>query len=156
MVNRRAGGEPTVHSLPPPPSHLHLLGLSESRRTSQHLPRLAQGRRSDWANSNLSFLQVSSSESHKPKEADPQCTPHETRLRPRTSSRHSFSRSTLWGTSRPIPSGAVTPFPQQQRLLRSASAGSLAAHAGPTQCPKVRRGPKPVGVLGVPFSECDR
>ena len=72
--------------------------------------------------------QVPPSKPHYPEEADAERTSPTTDVRPGTSTRHPLPGTPLRGAASAIPAGPITSFPQQQWLVRGASAGSVSAH----------------------------
>ena len=81
--------------------------------------------------------QVPASKPHHPAEADAERAPPAAHVRPGARTRHPLPGTPLGGASCALPAWPVASFPQQQRLVRGTSTGSVSAHQGPSERPKV-------------------
>ncbi|XP_049571481.1 dynamin-3 isoform X3 [Orcinus orca] len=79
--------------------------------------------------------QVPASKPH-PAETDAERAPPAAHVRPRARTRHPLPGTPLGSASSALPAWPIASFPQQQRLVRGASTGSVSAHQGPSERPK--------------------
>lgn len=81
--------------------------------------------------------QVPASKPHHPAETNAERAPPAAHVRPRARTRHPLPGTPLGSASSALPAWPIASFPQQQRLVRGASTGSVSAHQGSSERPKV-------------------
>ena len=119
------------------PGGLHTVhGVAKSRTRLSDFTSLSDGKEDGQTAVSLR-PQVPPTKPHHPEKAGTECTPSATYVRPGTRTRHPLPGTPLRGAASTIPARPITSFPQQQWLVRGASAGSVSAHQGPSQRPEV-------------------